>query len=70
MTNTQHAATCTCGTDDRWVYDVTDVMRILGISRRTVEELIRAGQLKSYKVRSLRKIDRQAVRDYLDSVAC
>ena len=52
--------------DDRLVYDVPDVMRILGIkSRRTVEKLIRTGELKSYMVTSLRKIDRAAVEDYL-----
>lgn len=56
--------------DDQLVYDVPDVMRILRIGRRSVEKLIRSGQLKSYLVLSLRKIDRDAVDEFLrDSVA-
>jgi excisionase family DNA binding protein len=53
------------------VLDVPDVQCLLGLkSRRAVENLIRAGRLRSYKVGRLRKIDRQAVLDYLESVAC
>ena len=57
--------------DDRLVYDVPDVMRILGIkSRRTVEKLIMSGQLKSYMILSMRKVDRAAVDELLaNSVA-
>lgn len=72
MTNGNPPLNCTCGHrchDDRLVYDVTDVQRILGnISRRSVEQLIKSGQLKSYKVLSLRKIDRTAVEEYLQTV--
>lgn len=72
MTNGKPPPNCTCGhlcVDDRLVYDVTDVQRILGnISRRSVEMLIKSGQLKSYKVLSLRKIDRAAVETYLQAV--
>ncbi len=60
MTHTQ--------TDDRLVLNVPDVMRMLDVSRKTVEKLIREGKLRSYKVESLRKVDRQAVLDYLASV--
>lgn len=71
MTNGISPRNCTCGHhchDDRLVYDVTDVQRILGLkSRRSVEKLIKSGRLRSYMVLSLRKIDRSAVEEYLAS---
>lgn len=64
---------CTCGhrCHEKLVLDVPEVMTLLGLkSRRSVEALIKSGQLKSYMVLSLRKVDRQAVQDYLkNSVA-
>lgn len=71
MTNATSAHDGACGTqcrDDRLVYDVPDVARILGISIRSVNVLIKSGRIKSYKVLSLRKIDRAAVETYLQTV--
>lgn len=58
---------CTCG--DPLVYDVPDVERVLKISRSSVYALISTGQLRSYKVLGSRKVDRQAVLDYLNDAA-
>ena len=55
--------TCVCG--NPLVYDISDVERVLDISRSSVYTLIRTKQLRSYKVLGSRKVDRQAVLDYL-----
>lgn len=70
MTNGNPNPNCTCGhrCQEKLVLDVPEVMTLLGLrSRRSVEALIKSGQLKSYMVLSLRKVDRQAVLDYLDN---
>lgn len=54
--------------DDCLVYNVADVERVLRISRSTVYTLIRTGQLATYRVCGSRKVDKQAVLDYLASV--
>lgn len=55
---------CTCGGDPLF-YDVPDVMRILGISRKSAEKLIGTGDLESVLVLTRRKVYRQSLRDYL-----
>ncbi|WP_345562664.1 helix-turn-helix domain-containing protein [Nonomuraea rosea] len=59
----------TCGhhcADAPLVLDVPDVQRLLKLkSRRSVEKLIHSGKLKSYLVGRLRRIDIQAVHDFL-----
>lgn len=48
------------------VLEVPEVMDLLKLkSRRSVEKLIRSGQLKSYLVGRLRRIDVHAVHEYL-----
>lgn len=68
MTATAAPPRCTnCGAeqDDRIVYDVSDVERVLDISRSSVYALLRTGQLLSYRVLGSRKVDRRAVHDFL-----
>lgn len=55
---------CICG-KDRLVCDIGDVERLLDISRSSAYKLIRTGQLRSYKVLGSRKVDLDAVLDYL-----
>ncbi|TDD45401.1 DNA-binding protein [Nonomuraea terrae] len=55
---------CTCGGDPLF-YDIPDVMRILGISKKSVEKLISSGDLDSTLVLTRRKVYRQSVSDYL-----
>jgi excisionase family DNA binding protein len=52
----------------RLVLDVPEVADLLGVSVRTVRTLIASGKLRSYKIGVLRKVDHQAVLDYLASV--
>lgn len=62
-------ANCGAEQDDQMVYDIADVERVLDISRSSVYTLIRTRQLRSYRVLGSRKVDRQAVLDYLANAA-
>lgn len=55
---------CSCGGDSLF-YDIPDIVRILGISKKSVEKLISSGQLDSKLVLTRRKVFRHSVRDYL-----
>ncbi|WP_049568757.1 helix-turn-helix domain-containing protein [Nonomuraea sp. SBT364] len=55
---------CSCG-GDQLFYDIPDVMRILGISKKSVEKLINSGDLDSTLVLTRRKVYRASVSDYL-----
>jgi len=47
------------------LYQVTDVMRLLGLSRTVIYELIRSGRLRSVKEGRARRITDAAIRDYI-----
>lgn len=47
--------------------DVPQVAEILGVSRNTVFDLIRTGQIKSFTIGRRRKVRGRAVRDFLDA---
>jgi excisionase family DNA binding protein len=47
------------------LYQVTDTMRILRLSRTVVYELIRSGRLRSVKEGRARRITAAAIRDYI-----
>jgi len=47
------------------LYQVTDVMRMLRLSRTVVFELIRSGRLRSVKEGRARRITAAAIRDYI-----
>jgi excisionase family DNA binding protein len=47
------------------LYRVTEVMRMLGLSRTVVYELIRSGRLRSVKEGRARRITAAAIRAYI-----
>lgn len=47
------------------LYQVPDVVRLLGLSRSVVYELIRSGRLRSVKEGRARRITAAAIRDYI-----
>lgn len=47
------------------LYQVTDVMRMLRLSRTVVYELIRSGRLRSVKEGRARRVTAAAIRDYI-----
>lgn len=51
---------------DVQLYKVTDVTRILSMSRSVVFELLRSGRLRSVKQGRTRLIPASAIRDYID----
>jgi excisionase family DNA binding protein len=51
--------------DDRQLYQVTDVMCLLRLSRTVIYELIRSGRLRSVKQGRARRITAAAIRDYI-----
>jgi excisionase family DNA binding protein len=50
---------------DLQLYEVTDVMRMLRLSRTVIYELIRSGRLRSVKQGRARRIPAAAIRDYI-----
>lgn len=52
-------------TVDAQLYCVTDVMRMLRLSRSVIYELIRSGRLRSVKEGRARRITAAAIRDYI-----
>lgn len=50
---------------DVQLYKVTDVMRILSMSRSVVFELLRSGRLRSVKQGRTRLVPASAIRDYI-----
>jgi hypothetical protein len=58
-TTTAPTRGCTCL--DPLFYDIPDVMRILGISKKSVEKLISSGELDSTLVLTRRKVYRDSV---------
>ena len=50
---------------DLQLYEVTEVMRMLRLSRTVIYELIRSGRLRSVKEGRARRIPAAAVRDYI-----
>ncbi|MFI6500754.1 helix-turn-helix domain-containing protein [Nonomuraea typhae] len=48
------------------IHTIPEVMHLLRLSRRTVEEMIRTGELESVKIRGLRRVHRQSVLALLD----
>ena len=62
----------TVGQLTRLAYSVEEAAAIIGISRRTVYELLRTGQLRSVKIgsrRLIRHTDLERFIDELDAVA-
>jgi excisionase family DNA binding protein len=51
--------------DDLQLYEVTDAMRMLRLSRTVIYELIRSGRLRSVKQGRARRIPATAIRDYI-----
>jgi excisionase family DNA binding protein len=47
------------------LYQVADVVRLLGLSRTVIYELIRSGRLRSVKEGRARRISDAAIRDYI-----
>lgn len=47
------------------LYQVTDAMRLLSLSRTVIYELIRSGRLRSVKEGRARRIPAAAIRDYI-----
>lgn len=47
---------------------VEEVVEIMNVSRRTVEELIYSGELRSYRIRGNRRVDRADLVTYLLAV--
>lgn len=47
------------------VYKIPEVMRLLNMSRRSVEVLIATGQLRSHKILGSRRVSRAAVDELL-----
>ncbi len=53
----------------RLAYSVEEAGQMIGISRRTIYELIRSGQLVSIKIGSRRLVRHVDLERYLDSVS-
>ena len=51
--------------DDLQLYEVTDAMRMLRLSKTVIYELIRSGRLRSVKQGRARRIPAAAIRDYI-----
>jgi excisionase family DNA binding protein len=51
--------------DDLQLYEVTDAMRMLRLSKTVIYELIRSGRLRSVKQGRARRIPATAIRDYI-----
>ncbi|WP_395109213.1 helix-turn-helix domain-containing protein [Actinomadura sp. SCN-SB] len=63
--HTHHPATATDVPPAMRLYNVTDVMTMLRLSRSTVFELIRTGRLRSVKQGRSRRVPGTAVADYI-----
>jgi excisionase family DNA binding protein len=50
---------------DLQLYEVTDAMRMLRLSKTVIYELIRSGRLRSVKQGRARRIPAAAIRDYI-----
>jgi excisionase family DNA binding protein len=51
--------------DDLQLYEVSDAMRMLRLSKTVIYELIRSGRLRSVKQGRARRIPAAAIRDYI-----
>ena len=51
--------------DDLQLYEVSDAMRMLRLSKTVIYELIRSGRLGSVKQGRARRIPASAIRDYI-----
>jgi len=51
--------------DDLQLYEVSDAMRMLRLSKTVIYELIRSGRLRSVKQGRARRIPAVAIRDYI-----
>ena len=51
--------------DDLQLYEVSDAMRMLRLSKTVIYELIRSGRLRSVKQGRARRIPATAIRDYI-----
>ena len=51
--------------DDLQLYEVTDAMQMLRLSKTVIYELIRSGRLGSVKQGRARRIPATAIRDYI-----
>ena len=51
--------------DDLELLKIPEVMALWNVGRRTVEELIRSGELRSYKTRGARPVSRKHALEYL-----
>ena len=51
--------------DDLQLYEVSDVMVMLRLSKTVIYELIRSGRLRSVKQGRARRIPAAAIRDYI-----
>jgi excisionase family DNA binding protein len=51
--------------NDLQLYEVTDAMRMLRLSKTVIYELIRSGRLRSVKQGRARRIPAAAIREYI-----
>lgn len=51
--------------DDLQLYEVSDVMTMLRLSKTVIYELIRSGRLRSVKQGRARRFSAAAIRDYI-----
>lgn len=51
--------------DGKYLYCVSDAMRLLSLSRSVIYELLRSGELRSVRVRSARRIPASALAEFV-----